>query len=108
MDWLAKMLGLPDKFLHHHPDSVGGGVLQVGEIRDGLINVCFQVNFSLGDSFSRGKTNKIFYMALIPNLALFSQILLLSVVDYRIETAVAFSAVLWTNSRYSCGLFKDK
>uniref|UniRef100_A0A803VQ93 Histidine decarboxylase n=1 Tax=Ficedula albicollis TaxID=59894 RepID=A0A803VQ93_FICAL len=28
MDWLAKMLGLPDKFLHHHPDSVGGGVLQ--------------------------------------------------------------------------------
>ncbi|NWV76338.1 DCHS decarboxylase, partial [Dasyornis broadbenti] len=28
MDWLAKMLGLPDKFLHHHPDSLGGGVLQ--------------------------------------------------------------------------------
>ncbi|OXB63264.1 hypothetical protein ASZ78_011213, partial [Callipepla squamata] len=28
MDWLAKMLGLPDKFLHHHPGSVGGGVLQ--------------------------------------------------------------------------------
>ncbi|NXO61518.1 DCHS decarboxylase, partial [Phainopepla nitens] len=28
MDWLAKMLGLPAKFLHHHPDSVGGGVLQ--------------------------------------------------------------------------------
>ncbi|KFQ87348.1 Histidine decarboxylase, partial [Phoenicopterus ruber ruber] len=28
MDWLAKMLGLPDKFLHHHPESVGGGVLQ--------------------------------------------------------------------------------
>ncbi|NXA47298.1 DCHS decarboxylase, partial [Nothocercus julius] len=28
MDWLAKMLGLPDKFLHHHPNSVGGGVLQ--------------------------------------------------------------------------------
>ncbi|XP_067412221.1 histidine decarboxylase isoform X2 [Emydura macquarii macquarii] len=28
MDWLAKMLGLPDKFLHHHPDSQGGGVLQ--------------------------------------------------------------------------------
>ncbi|NXU56841.1 DCHS decarboxylase, partial [Turnix velox] len=28
MDWLAKMLGLPDKFLHHHPSSVGGGVLQ--------------------------------------------------------------------------------
>ncbi|XP_029814546.1 histidine decarboxylase isoform X2 [Manacus vitellinus] len=28
MDWLAKMLGLPEKFLHYHPDSVGGGVLQ--------------------------------------------------------------------------------
>ncbi|XP_075569786.1 histidine decarboxylase isoform X2 [Pelecanus crispus] len=28
MDWLAQMLGLPDKFLHHHPESVGGGVLQ--------------------------------------------------------------------------------
>ncbi|KAG6925151.1 histidine decarboxylase [Chelydra serpentina] len=28
MDWLAKMLGLPDTFLHHHPDSQGGGVLQ--------------------------------------------------------------------------------
>lgn len=29
MDWLAKMLGLPDHFLHHHPSSQGGGVLQV-------------------------------------------------------------------------------
>lgn len=29
MDWLAKMLGLPDFFLHHHPSSQGGGVLQV-------------------------------------------------------------------------------
>uniref|UniRef100_A0A5F9C285 Histidine decarboxylase n=1 Tax=Oryctolagus cuniculus TaxID=9986 RepID=A0A5F9C285_RABIT len=28
MDWLAKMLGLPDHFLHHHPGSKGGGVLQ--------------------------------------------------------------------------------
>ncbi|XP_064421984.1 histidine decarboxylase [Latimeria chalumnae] len=28
MDWLAKMLGLPDHFLHHHPESRGGGVLQ--------------------------------------------------------------------------------
>ncbi|XP_067827329.1 histidine decarboxylase [Heptranchias perlo] len=28
MDWLAAMLGLPDCFLHHHPDSGGGGVLQ--------------------------------------------------------------------------------
>lgn len=62
---------------------------------------CFQVNFSLGDSFLRGKTNKIFSMGLSPNLALFSQILVLNVDDYRIETAIAFSAVLWTNSRYS-------
>uniref|UniRef100_A0A8D0H1J7 Histidine decarboxylase n=1 Tax=Sphenodon punctatus TaxID=8508 RepID=A0A8D0H1J7_SPHPU len=28
MDWLAQMLGLPDTFLHYHPDSRGGGVLQ--------------------------------------------------------------------------------
>ncbi|MBN3313403.1 DCHS decarboxylase, partial [Atractosteus spatula] len=28
LDWLAKALGLPDHFLHHHPDSRGGGVLQ--------------------------------------------------------------------------------
>ncbi|XP_074862519.1 histidine decarboxylase isoform X2 [Carettochelys insculpta] len=28
MDWLAKMLGLPNMFLHHHPESHGGGVLQ--------------------------------------------------------------------------------
>ncbi|XP_005376731.1 PREDICTED: histidine decarboxylase [Chinchilla lanigera] len=28
MDWLAKMLGLPDHFLHGHPGSQGGGVLQ--------------------------------------------------------------------------------
>lgn len=48
MDWLAKMLGLPDKFLHHHPDSVGGGVLQVGEIRDGLISVLFSSEFLSG------------------------------------------------------------
>ncbi|GCC17316.1 hypothetical protein chiPu_0020530 [Chiloscyllium punctatum] len=28
LDWLAAMLGLPDHFLHHHPESQGGGVLQ--------------------------------------------------------------------------------
>ncbi|XP_078800402.1 histidine decarboxylase isoform X2 [Oryzias latipes] len=28
MDWLCKALGLPYFFLHHHPDSRGGGVLQ--------------------------------------------------------------------------------
>ncbi|KAH0619987.1 hypothetical protein JD844_014470 [Phrynosoma platyrhinos] len=29
MDWLAQMLGLPHTFLHYHPDSKGGGILQV-------------------------------------------------------------------------------
>uniref|UniRef100_A0A8C2WX34 Histidine decarboxylase n=1 Tax=Cyclopterus lumpus TaxID=8103 RepID=A0A8C2WX34_CYCLU len=28
MDWLCKALGLPSFFLHHHPDSIGGGILQ--------------------------------------------------------------------------------
>ncbi|XP_048337806.1 histidine decarboxylase isoform X1 [Sphaerodactylus townsendi] len=28
MDWLAQMLGLPDMFMHYHPDSIGGGILQ--------------------------------------------------------------------------------
>ncbi|XP_053128647.1 histidine decarboxylase isoform X2 [Hemicordylus capensis] len=28
MDWLAKMMGLPDGFLHYHPNSKGGGILQ--------------------------------------------------------------------------------
>ncbi|XP_045061783.1 histidine decarboxylase [Coregonus clupeaformis] len=28
MDWLCKALGLPSFFLHHHPDSTGGGILQ--------------------------------------------------------------------------------
>ncbi|KFO37465.1 histidine decarboxylase isoform X1 [Fukomys damarensis] len=28
MDWLARMLGLPHHFLHGHPGSQGGGVLQ--------------------------------------------------------------------------------
>lgn len=29
LDWLCKALGLPAHFLHHHPDSRGGGILQV-------------------------------------------------------------------------------
>ena len=29
MDWLAKMIGLPDDFLHSHNDTTGGGVIQV-------------------------------------------------------------------------------
>ncbi|CAF3252264.1 unnamed protein product [Rotaria socialis] len=28
MDWLAKMIGLPDDFLHSHADTTGGGVIQ--------------------------------------------------------------------------------
>ncbi|XP_068172752.1 histidine decarboxylase [Antennarius striatus] len=28
LDWLCKALGLPKFFLHHHPDSRGGGILQ--------------------------------------------------------------------------------
>ncbi|XP_061078548.1 histidine decarboxylase [Conger conger] len=28
LDWLAKAMGLPPHFLHHHPDSRGGGILQ--------------------------------------------------------------------------------
>ncbi len=30
MDWLAKMIGLPNDFLHSHADTTGGGVIQVG------------------------------------------------------------------------------
>lgn len=29
MNWLGKMIGLPDDFLHIRPDSPGGGVIQV-------------------------------------------------------------------------------
>ncbi|XP_035508426.1 histidine decarboxylase isoform X1 [Morone saxatilis] len=28
LDWLCKALGLPSFFLHHHPESRGGGILQ--------------------------------------------------------------------------------
>ncbi|KAJ8393096.1 hypothetical protein AAFF_G00067790 [Aldrovandia affinis] len=28
LDWLSKAMGLPTHFLHHHPDSRGGGILQ--------------------------------------------------------------------------------
>ncbi|KAL7980074.1 hypothetical protein Chor_001342 [Crotalus horridus] len=28
MDWLAQMMGLPETFLHYHPSSKGGGILQ--------------------------------------------------------------------------------
>ncbi len=29
MDWLAKMIGLPNDFLHSNADTTGGGVIQV-------------------------------------------------------------------------------
>lgn len=29
MNWLGKMIGLPEEFLHTRPDSQGGGVIQV-------------------------------------------------------------------------------
>ncbi|XP_056622445.1 histidine decarboxylase [Triplophysa dalaica] len=29
LDWLCKALGLPDHYLHHHPQSTGGGILQL-------------------------------------------------------------------------------
>lgn len=29
MDWLAKMIGLPNDFLHSQADTTGGGVIQV-------------------------------------------------------------------------------
>ena len=29
MDWLGKMIGLPQEFLHTRSDSLGGGVIQV-------------------------------------------------------------------------------
>jgi hypothetical protein len=29
MDWMVKMLGLPEKFIHSSQEPYGGGVLQV-------------------------------------------------------------------------------
>jgi hypothetical protein len=29
MNWLGKMIGLPEAFLHTHNESKGGGVIQV-------------------------------------------------------------------------------
>lgn len=48
MDWLAKMLGLPEHFLHHHPSSQGGGVLQVP------VMLAFHLTLGLGPG-SKGK-----------------------------------------------------
>ncbi|KAM9637815.1 histidine decarboxylase isoform 2-T2 [Morphnus guianensis] len=61
MDWLAKMLGLPDKFLHHHPDSVGGGVLQAHSSveKAGLISLVKVKFLPVDENFSlRGGTLK--------------------------------------------------
>lgn len=95
MDWLAKMLGLPDKFLHHHPDSVGGGVLQVGGIRGGLINVLFSLkSISLWVIVLLEAETRIALWVWIetnPILTLLSQILVLKIEDYRLEVDIAFS-----------------
>ncbi|XP_003969894.2 histidine decarboxylase [Takifugu rubripes] len=37
MDWLCKALGLPSFFLHHHPESRGGGVLQTSVSESTLV-----------------------------------------------------------------------
>ena len=29
MDWLGKMIGLPNKFLHSNKETHGGGIIQV-------------------------------------------------------------------------------
>ena len=36
MDWLAKMIGLPNDFLHSHADTTGGGVIQVSETKKAM------------------------------------------------------------------------
>lgn len=91
MDWLAKMLGLPDKFLHHHPDSVGGGVLQVKEIRVSPISIsgCTQVISFLVIIFLWGKINEV-QMETTPILTFLSQILGSYLDDNGIGNAIAF------------------
>ena len=32
MDWLGKMLKLPEEFLHSNSQTTGGGVIQVGRV----------------------------------------------------------------------------
>lgn len=113
MDWLAKMLGLPDKFLHHHPDSVGGGVLQVGEIRGGLINILLSLKWiSLWATvFLEAKPARFGLWVWIetnPNFTLLSQILVLNTEDYRIGIAIAFCPNCVMDNSYSCGLTKGK
>ncbi|XP_038622937.1 histidine decarboxylase [Tachyglossus aculeatus] len=39
IDWLAKMLGLPDYFLHSHPGGRGGGVIQNSVSESTLISL---------------------------------------------------------------------
>ncbi|XP_025916435.1 histidine decarboxylase isoform X2 [Apteryx rowi] len=59
MDWLAKMLGLPDKFLHHHPNSMGGGVLQAHSSveKASLISLVKMKFLPVDENFSlRGET----------------------------------------------------
>uniref|UniRef100_A0A5F8GTJ3 Histidine decarboxylase n=1 Tax=Monodelphis domestica TaxID=13616 RepID=A0A5F8GTJ3_MONDO len=59
MDWLAKMLGLPEHFLHHHPGSQGGGVLQAHSSveKAGLISLVKMKFLPVDKNFSlRGET----------------------------------------------------
>lgn len=39
MDWLAKMIGLPNDFLHSHADTTGGGVIQVEQTKNSNLNL---------------------------------------------------------------------
>uniref|UniRef100_A0A673XFN7 Histidine decarboxylase n=1 Tax=Salmo trutta TaxID=8032 RepID=A0A673XFN7_SALTR len=57
MDWLCKALGLPTFFLHHHPDSTGGGILQIVclSVRPSVcpsicLSVCLSVCLSISPS----------------------------------------------------------
>ncbi|XP_056230526.1 histidine decarboxylase [Seriola aureovittata] len=62
MDWLCKALGLPSFFLHHHPDSRGGGILQstvsestlvalLAARKDKILQLRAEVDQEVDDSF---------------------------------------------------------
>uniref|UniRef100_A0A670Y803 Histidine decarboxylase n=1 Tax=Pseudonaja textilis TaxID=8673 RepID=A0A670Y803_PSETE len=57
MDWLAQMMGLPETFLHYHPGSKGGGILQVNETCQ-----C-QLPCSLWEKFG---THQFWYLSHLP------------------------------------------
>jgi len=47
MDWLAKMIGLPNDFLHSHADTTGGGVIQVEQKKNSSLNLDLFLFFCL-------------------------------------------------------------